>query len=295
MDRLGNVLGCIESLKRQTMLPKEIILALDPDQNLIEFYKSRIPDDVKIVVSEGNGLSYARNTGVKNAEGEIVAFIDDDAVADSDWLKNLIENYNPCVIGVGGLIKPIWESGRSVWFPEELDWIFGCSYKGLPEEKTYVRNPIGCNMSFRKSVFEKVGYFKIDVGRLGRRLLGSEETEFSIRATEKILGSKIVFDPSAVVYHAVPKGRTRLTYVIKRACYEGLSKAMISSRGFNPLATSSTEYRYFKYLLKVAIPTRLKRLHRLENICHLVLIFMSLCLIFLSFSVCMLAKTLEII
>ena len=82
-DKLSQVLDCIKSLKCQSLPPKEIILVLDPDKDLVDFYKSCIPDGVKIVVSNQYGLSEARNTGVRNAEAEIIAFIDDDAMADA--------------------------------------------------------------------------------------------------------------------------------------------------------------------------------------------------------------------
>ena len=291
IERSEYVSDCIESLKRQTLLPKELILVLDPDETLLKFYKSCMSSDVKIVLSQGRGLSNARNTGIKNAKQDIVAFIDDDAIAEEHWLENLVKNYgDPRVVGVGGLIKPVWDSSRPVWFPEELDWIVGCSYKGLPESKTYVRNPIGCNMSFRRDVFEKVGCFKVDVGRVGKKLLGSEETEFSIRIYEKIPGSKVMFDPSAVIYHKVPKVRTRLTYVLKRSFYEGFSKAMIADHEFNPLETLSTEYRYLDNLFRVVIPARLNRIYKLENICHLLLIFVSVCMVLVGFFLRMLTK-----
>jgi len=289
IDRANYVISCIESVKRQTLLPKEIILVLDSNEILIDFYKSRVPNDVKIVISGGYGLSTARNAGVKAATGEIVAFIDDDAVADEVWLENLVKNYdNPCVAGVGGFIKPIWKSNRPIWFPEELNWIVGCSYKGLPERKTCVRNPIGCNMSFRKGVFEEVGYFKADVGRLGKKPIAGEEAELSLRILEKIRGSKIMLDPSAVVYHLVHKSRTNLTYFLRRSFYEGVSKAFVTSSKSNPLEALSAEDRYLRYLVKVAIPLRLKRIHKLENICHLLLISASVCMVLVGFSLRML-------
>jgi glycosyltransferase involved in cell wall biosynthesis len=276
IDRANYVANCIKSLRKQTLLPEEIILVLDPDEALLEFYKSCMLHDVKIVVSEGYGLSYARNAGVKNAKGEIIAFIDDDAVADERWLENLVKSYdNPLVVGVGGLIKPIWESSRPIWFPEELDWIVGCSYKGLPKRKSYVRNPIGCNMSFRKDVFEKVGYFRVDVGRLGKKPVAGEEAELSMRILEKIPEAKIVHEPRAVVCHRVPKSRAHLKYVMNRSFYEGFSKALITNYNSNPLNMLSTEEQYLKYLLKNAVPFRLKRFHRFENICHLMILLIS--------------------
>lgn len=283
--RLNDVLDCISSLKRQTFPAAEIILVLDPREKLVDFYKPRVPSDVKIIMSDDVGLSHARNAGIKKARGEIVAFIDDDAIADEEWLENLVRNYeDPHVLGVGGFIKPVWERKRPRWFPEELYWILGCSYKGLPKKKAYVRNPIGCNMSFRKDAFEKVGYFSTGIGRLGKKLIANEETEFCIRVWKQVSNSKIVYDPSVVVYHTVHKGRTTVTYLLKRSFYEGFSKALISRSKSNPLKTLSTEDRYLKYLLKVVFPSRLRRIHKFKSICHLVVLFISVCSVLMGYS-----------
>ncbi len=267
----------------QTLLPYEIILVLDPDRKLVEFYRSKVASDVKIVVSDQKGLSNARNSGIKNAEGEIIAFIDDDAEADKKWLERLVVHYSDSsVIGVGGLVKALWKEKRPKWFPEELDWIVGCSYKGLPKEVSVVRNPIGCNMSFRKAVFSNVGFFRSAVGRVGKKLLASEETEFSIRVSSGMPGSKIVYDPSAIVYHRVDSNRQNLRYVITRSFYEGVSKALVSST-LKSSSNLSTESHYLKYLLKVAFPSRLKRLYRFESLAQMTALVLSSFLVFLGY------------
>ncbi|MGQ9640623.1 MAG: LamG-like jellyroll fold domain-containing protein [Candidatus Bathycorpusculaceae bacterium] len=88
-DRLNYLLDCIESLRKQSFKPVEVILVLDPVPDLVEFYKSRLSDDVKIVVGDKCGLSNARNVGVKSARGEIIAFVDDDAVAGTSGVHNI--------------------------------------------------------------------------------------------------------------------------------------------------------------------------------------------------------------
>jgi len=285
-DRLEYVVDCVESLKRQSYKPIEIFLVLDPVPELVEFYRSKVLGDVRIVVSEKFGLSNARNSGVKRVSGEIIAFIDDDAVADVKWLENIVKNYeDPKVVGVGGFIKPSWESGAPAWFPEELNWIVGCSYKGLPESKTCVRNPIGCNMSFRKDVFEKVGYFRSDLGRFGKRLLAGEEPEFSIRILKKNPLSKIMYDPSAVVFHRVNRGRASFRYLFKRSFYEGVSKALITSSSMVSNNSLSTESGYLKYLLRVAVPSRLRRIYLIRNLCQSMVLLFSVFVVFLGFSV----------
>jgi glycosyltransferase involved in cell wall biosynthesis len=265
--------------------PDEIILVLDPLPELIDFYKSRLPEGVKIAVSRKFGLSNARNMGAKNAIGEIVAFIDDDAMADERWLENLVRNYeDPSVVCVGGFIKPFWENGFPKWFPEELYWIVGCSYKGLPGRRARVRNPIGCNMSFARSVFGKVGYFRSDMGRFGKTLLASEETELSIRISEKIPNSKIVYEPLAVVSHAVNRKRATLQYVWKRSFFEGISKAIMSS-GSKSSTKLSAEGTYLKYLFRHAIPSRLSKIYKLDDLSQLAVLLFSITAVSAGFSI----------
>ena len=285
-DKLGYVRDCVQSLKRQSLPPLEIILVLDPRPSLVEFYKSRLSGDVKIVVSGDFGLSNARNAGVKCASGEVVAFIDDDAKADVHWLRNLVRSYDDAgVLGVGGYVCPVWEGGSPTWFPEELNWIVGCSYKGLPEHKASIRNPIGCNMSFRRSVFDEVGYFRTDVGRFGRMLLAGEEPELSMRIMTKFPRSRIVYEPSAVVYHQVPKGRRKLTYFVTRSFYQGMSIALFMPRETTVREGLSTENEYLRYLIGVAVPSRIKHAYRLENLSHLMMLSLSTCAVLLGFSV----------
>ncbi len=276
IERSKAVLECLNSLSKQTLQPNEVILVLDPNEKLIQYYSSRIHNSVKIVVSKSKGLSNARNAGVKSAKGDIVAFIDDDAVADKDWLKNLTRNYaSPNFLGAGGLIEPLWANGRPAWFPEELDWVVGCTYKGLPQKKCYVRNPIGCNMSFRKRVFDEIGYFKSNIGRSGQTLFGSEEAEFSSRLLTQIPQAKIIYDPSAVVYHRVPKQRTSFRYSMKRSFYEGASKKIMVEGVQNASSVLYVEKKYANYIVEVAIPQRIRKIYQSKNLTQLLILLLA--------------------
>jgi glycosyltransferase involved in cell wall biosynthesis len=268
----------------------EIILVLDPDQDLVDFYKSCVPADVRVVTSPRYGLSAARNAGIQNSTGEIVVFIDDDATADGNWLKRLIANYDDdSVVGAGGWISPAFEEIRPVWLAEELDWIVGCSYRGLPQSKSLVRNPIGCNMSFKRVVFERAGFFKLGIGRFGKSLLSGEEAELSSRILARLPDAKIIFDPSAIVYHVVPKSRTILRYIVVRSFYEGLSKAIIvaghgskSKLDDKPFRLSS-ENLYMDYLLRVSIPSRIRKFYRMKNLIQLITILFSTASVYAGF------------
>lgn len=284
-ERLRGVMKCIDSLIQQTLQPVEIILVMEPDEELLKYYRDRVPSFIKLIVSGGCGLSNARNTGVKIAQGDIVAFIDDDAIADKHWLKNMVQNYNDrMVLGVGGIVKPLWEDERPSWFIEELSWIIGCSYKGLPKKKSIIRNPIGCNMSFLREVFDRVGYFYEEMGRYGKHLLSCEETEFSIRLG-KIPNSKIIYDPSAIVYHVISSKRKTLGYVFRRSYEEGYSKGLIKSR-FQKNESLSVEYTYLRYVFKESVLPKL-RAFSLKILGQQIVLFSSFSFVFCGYLLAM--------
>lgn len=275
---------CLNSLKEQTMSPKEIILVLDPNPSLILFYEKRMPSQVKIVISEGKGLSSARNTGVKNAKGDFIAFIDDDACAEKNWLEELSANYDdPQVIGVGGFVQPSWETERPLWLPNEIDWVVGCSHKWLSSCKKTVRNPIGCNMSFRRNIFETVGGFDSNFGRFGKRLLSGEEAAFSFTALRRIPGSKIMYEPEAVVSHKVSKKRASITYVISRSYYEGYSKGSIARLNLEKEEFLNDEQAYLKSLLTESVPEKLYKFYSPQNLIQLITLSLSTSFVLFGF------------
>ncbi|ELT45438.1 glycosyltransferase family 2 protein [Arthrobacter nitrophenolicus] len=228
-ERWGWLLDVIESLRTQTLAPKEVLVVIDHNEELYERLAKTL-DDVTVVKNTGpRGLSGARNTGVGLADSDVVAFLDDDAVAAPDWLERLMALYDdPEVLGVGGRVEPLWEVGRPGFFGEELDWIVGCSHRGLPRVASEVRNVIGANMSFRLDVIRTVGGFNHSLGRRGSTPLGCEETEICIRSTMGSPGGRIVYEPAALVRHHVPASRGTVRYMLSRSWSEGISKAQVS-------------------------------------------------------------------
>ena len=181
----------------------------------------------------GRGASSARNTAIELAGGDILAFLDDDAVAGESWLEELTRPYeDPSVIGTGGMPMPRWEDGEApAWLPLEFYWTIGCGYRGLPERVEPVRNPIGASMSFRRSVFERIGGFSTGFGPAMSTPSphgGGEEGEFGIRAVREFPGSAVVHVPRALVEHGVPRERTEFSYFRRRCWLEGRAKALLS-------------------------------------------------------------------
>jgi GT2 family glycosyltransferase len=228
--RQQDLVAAVASAYRQTHPPIEVIVVVNGDGALLEQVTGWLPDVVALAKSETPGLSAARNVGVAIASGDVVAFLDDDAIAAPDWLEQLAAGYaEDDVIGVGGWVEPHWIGrGQPSWFPEEFNWVVGCSYRGLPTEPAAVRNPIGANMSFRREVFDRVGGFRPELGRVGDGALGCEETELSIRAARLHPGMRIVHRPAARVSHAIPPNRARRRYFVARCYGEGRSKAAIA-------------------------------------------------------------------
>ena len=227
--RWGELLASLNSVQSQTYPAREVIVVIDHNPALLERLRAQRRDITVIANQEARGLSGARNTGISAARGEIIAFMDEDATAEPDWLACLVAAYtHPSVLGAGGAVEPVWLAGRPGWFPEEFDWVVGCTYRGLPRSPATVRNLIGCNMSLRREVFQQVGGFRTDMGRIGTLPVGCEETELCIRALQRWPAGELVYNPSAKVHHRVPATRGSARYFFSRCYSEGLSKAQVA-------------------------------------------------------------------
>ena len=231
LDRWDDLVAAVTSLQQQSRPPAEIVVVIDHNPHLFERVDATWPGIIVLENEESRGLSGARNTAVRAASSDFIAFLDDDARAEPDWLERLLFAYSEeQVLGAGGAILPSWESGRPAWFPEEFDWVVGCTYKGMPLVRARQRNLIGANMSFRRELFGVAGNFQTDMGRIGTRPLGCEETELCIRGAQRLPGSYYVYEPAARVHHRVPAIRTTWRYFVSRCYSEGLSKAQVSDR-----------------------------------------------------------------
>jgi GT2 family glycosyltransferase len=227
--RWDDVLAAVESVRTQRLAAQEIILVIDHNPALLDRLHAALPDVMVIPNTGPRGLSGGKNTGVAAAGGDIIAFLDDDAIAEPDWLAAMAGGYaTPDVAGVGGLTLPLWGTARAPrWFPEEFAWVVGCTYQGMVTGP--IRNLMGGNASFRREAFEVAGGFRTGIGRsAGKRPLGCEETEFCIRLRQAAPETVLLFDDRAVIWHRVPVERARFAYFRSRCYAEGLSKAMVT-------------------------------------------------------------------
>jgi glucosyl-dolichyl phosphate glucuronosyltransferase len=228
-DRWNDLVAAVKSVQRQTLLPGEIVVVVDHNPGLLKRVREQVPGVVAVENVETPGLSGARNSGIAIAKGQIIAFLDDDAVATPDWLMFLSAAFvDPGVLGVGGAVTPLWSDGIPGWFPDEFYWVVGCTYRGMPQTAGSIRNPIGANMSFRREIFDIAGGFRNEIGRVGKRPVGCEETEFCIRVRQCRPQSTFFYQPQARVLHNVPNYRSRWSYFCARCYAEGLSKAIVT-------------------------------------------------------------------
>ncbi|MEX2599442.1 MAG: glycosyltransferase, partial [Dehalococcoidia bacterium] len=227
--RWDSLRAAVESVERQMYAAAEVVLVIDHHAGLWERATEAFPEAIVVENRYAQGLSGARNSGIEASRGGIVAFLDDDAMADEDWLASLVSCYaSPEVLGAGGSATPVWLGVKPGWFPDEFGWVVGCTYRGQPEQTAPVRNLLGCNMSFRREVFDAVGGFENGLGRVGEVPVGCEETELCIRARNHWPSGVILYEPAARVYHRVPASRGTWGYFSSRCYAEGKSKALVT-------------------------------------------------------------------
>lgn len=188
----------------------------DRTREIVEGFCSRYPGRFRYLFEPRPGKSHALNTGIRDARGEILAFMDDDVRVEPTWLANLTTVlYEGEYAGAGGRVLPDWNCTPPEWLPR-VDCLaqgplvvfdLGSEFRPLHEP------PVGTNMAFRKAMFDKYGAFRADLGpRPGNEIRG-EDTEFASRLLDA--GERLRYVPSAVVYHPVPQYRLRKKYFLE--------------------------------------------------------------------------------
>jgi len=227
----------LNSLFAQTYKPFEIIVVDNASTDgTMKFLEKNFEGRIRMVREERIGHSYARNCGIQVSHGDVLAFIDDDALADKEWLLNIDHTFEETgADGVGGKALPLWEKPPPAYLRHSLK---AQRYIGIFDLGDKIRQIgdylIGTNMAFKKEVFKRFGLFDTKVGRTGRRLTGSDDVEFCNRI---IPNARIFYDPRIIVRHKMPVSRTKISYLIKIAFSNGLSKAYFP-RGLRPQGKS---------------------------------------------------------
>ncbi len=203
----------------------------DDTAQVIQSFAASAPFEVRYVFERKTGLSHARNSGIAEARGEILAFTDDDVTIDSGWLRELKQTFDrfDC-LGVGGRIVQVWNFLKPPsWLVTEGPGSLMSAILGFelgPEPCQMKIAPFGANMAFRRMAFEKYGLFRTDLGKVGTKPMTGEDTEFGNRLLAQ--GERLAYSPHAVVYHPVDKERTTKKYFERWYFNYGRSMALVA-------------------------------------------------------------------
>ena len=176
------------------------------------------------------GLHNARHAGAKAAKGEILAYVDDDVICDSNWLSELVKPYaNPEVGCVGGKILPKWEAEPPEWVRRYPSYL---SLLDLGDEVKELKTPgiYGCNFSIRRSLLFEVGGFNPDAFGDKKLIWYRGDGETGLLRKVLATGRRIIYTPCATVWHVIPKDRLTLDYFEKRSFIEGISASFSAYR-----------------------------------------------------------------
>ena len=215
---LGKALGSVAG----SILPNGVgweVLVIDNNssdltRDVVNDYCESYSNRFRYVFEPRPGKSHALNTGIRESCGDILAFMDDDVTVEPMWLQNLTQPlFGNEWVGSGGRIPPDWPSKPPHWLaldgPRSLAGILALFDLG-PHPCQLDRAPFGTNMAFKKSVFEKYGGFRTDLGPRPGSEIRDEDIEFCNRLFAA--GEKLRYEPAAVVYHAIPENRLKKEY-----------------------------------------------------------------------------------
>lgn len=176
------------------------------------------------------GLSHARNRCIKEANGLFITFLDDDAFIEKDYLRFLLEKFEKdnSISAIGGKILLHYESIVPKWENKYLNSLMGYYDKGndiYQYDGSKNNYPRGSNMSFRLSVFNEIGLFDPNLGRIGGNLMAGEEKDLFNRIFQ-LKKHKVVYFPNLIVFHSVPVERTTKLFIQKQAFETGKSERL---------------------------------------------------------------------
>jgi len=215
-DSLSRTLACLSAQRVSESLKWEVVVvdnnSADNTREVVEAYRAR-PFPVRYLFEPTQGLSHARNTGVRESTGEILLFTDDDVCPEPDWVQTIVdgmraEQCDAC----GGYIAPAWERPPPSWLTERFHGFLAIradredSFRLTPDTPP----PFGANMAFKRDVFRRFGHFDVTRGRKGSNLASGEDGELFGRLLRN--GGRVMFFGNARVHHRIEAFRITKRY-----------------------------------------------------------------------------------
>lgn len=237
----------LESVISQTLAEDFEILIVDngSTDNTREVVASWQRRDARIryVIERRPGISHARNRAMRDALGEYLAFVDDDAWADAKWLTNLmkpIATVKPAPACVVGPVSLVWEGKRPDWFPARFESLL-CSYR-MGEESRFLKPGeylLTTNSLFHRATLLKLGGMRTDLGHKRNALIGGEDNDVFNRLLAG--GHGVYYEVTANVFHPVTKERQTKKFLLRRLFWDGAAQPLVDEAG-----TSARAWQAFR-------------------------------------------------
>lgn len=231
-NREKYIYKCLQNLANNRSNTDWELLVVDnksTDNTLNEikrFEQDYNPANYRYILETEQGLSFARNRGIKEAKGDWLVFLDDDAFVKNDYIEKL-QNYItelPDMQAFGGKIVPLFEDGKiPKWLCHwNLSWVSALNLGNKVKLFKGSAFPTGANMGFKQEMVDLYGAFNTQLGRTGKKLIGGEEKDFFNRL--KSGGAKIYYLPEIPVQHCIPASRTTIDYIERLGFGVGVSE-----------------------------------------------------------------------
>ena len=232
-NRSAMLMQTLQSVIEQT-LPREewecvVVNNNSTDSTAADFeaFAARYPDyNLRMVLETNQGLSYARNRGIRESEGEYIAIVDDDERIAPEFVASYVALFDevPDAVAAGGPIVAEYPTGRPRWMsafterPIANTMYFGEEVREFPRGRV----PGGGNMALRRSAVRRYGVFDTSLGYVGESLVGGEESDLFERL--QIAEAKYYYVPKAVMYHIIPKEKLTVEYLRRLSYNVGVSQ-----------------------------------------------------------------------
>jgi glycosyltransferase involved in cell wall biosynthesis len=231
-NRADYLRKAVQSLVDQTLSKDlyEIIVvdngSTDNTGQVVEEFDS---PNLRYIYEPVPGLSKARNTGWQNAQGEYIAFLDDDAVADPHWLERYVSAFRTSEVmpgSIGGRANPIWEIPQPDWLSDRMLTILSVyhwsdEFAPLKDDQWVA----GCNIAYPREVLEEIDGFREDLGRIGNRLLSGEESFVRLQLDKR--GYASMYHPDIIIGHHVSPGRLQKSWFRRHGYGAGQTEAFM--------------------------------------------------------------------
>ena len=250
-DRYHRLPGAIEALLKQDCesgFLEIIVIDNSPDQAAAEIYSQRYRSEPRIryVLEPAPGLSNARNVATSLARADLIAFIDDDAIAAPDWAIKIVQAFEtaaPRAAVIGGRVLPRWVSTRPTWLSDNLlghlsivDW--GGSLRELASDQWLA----GCNIAFDKKALIAAGGFSRALGRMGSGFLLLSNDEIEVLERIHAAGRVSMYCPEAVVEHVIDPGRLTRNWFRRRLAWQAVSDFIKNPERTTAYAPAAAEH-----------------------------------------------------